>query len=65
MSDAVKDIIKRFKENIGYFYSEEDNENGYIVMKKRNGAVTTKVLSPDGGKKNVTSYEKTHTNYIY
>ena len=35
-----------------------DNENGYIVMKKRNGAVTTKVLSPDGGKKNVTSYEK-------
>lgn len=39
-----------------------NEENGYVVMKKRNGEVTTKVLSPDGGKKNVTSYEKSDTS---
>ncbi len=34
-----KDIIKRFKENIGYFYSEEDNENGYIRIANRKGKI--------------------------
>lgn len=32
-----KDIIKRFNANIGYFYSEEDNENGFIRIPNRRG----------------------------
>ncbi len=32
-----KDIIKRFNKNIGYFYSEEDNENGFIKLPNRRG----------------------------
>ena len=32
-----KDIIKKFNANIGEFYSEEDNENGYIRLPNRKG----------------------------
>ncbi len=32
-----RDIIKRFGANIGEFYSEEDNENGYIKVVNRKG----------------------------
>ncbi len=32
-----KDIIKRFEDNIGYFYSEEDNDNGFIKLPNRRG----------------------------
>ena len=32
-----KDIIKKFNANIGEFYSEEDNENGYIRIPNRKG----------------------------
>ena len=32
-----KDIIRRFTDNIGEFYSEEDNENGFIKLPNRRG----------------------------
>ena len=32
-----KDIIKRFNNEIGLFYSEEDNENGFIKILNRKG----------------------------
>jgi diguanylate cyclase (GGDEF)-like protein len=32
-----KEIIRRFTDNIGEFYSEEDNENGYIKLPNRRG----------------------------
>ena len=32
-----RDIIKRFNANIGEFYSEEDNENGYVKIVNRKG----------------------------
>ncbi len=32
-----KDIIKRFNAGIGEFYSEEDNENGYVKLLNRKG----------------------------
>ena len=32
-----RDIIKRFNANIGEFYSEEDNENGYVKIINRKG----------------------------
>ncbi len=32
-----KDIIKRFNQDIGTFYSEEDNENGFIRILNRKG----------------------------
>ena len=32
-----KDTIKRFNQNIGYFYSKEDNENGFIKVLNRKG----------------------------
>lgn len=32
-----KDVIKRFNKNIGEFYSEEDNENGFIKLPNRKG----------------------------
>lgn len=37
------------------------DDNHYIAMKKRSGKVTTEVLSADGGKKNVTSYNVSDT----
>ena len=34
-----RDIIKRFEANIGYFYSEEDNESGFIKIANRKGKI--------------------------
>lgn len=39
MVDICENIIKKFDEMIGFFYREEDRNNGYIITKNRAGKV--------------------------